>query len=191
MQVRRLRLLGVAFAAAVVCAPLAPAATPGPSVAHATMHYYAVGGVTDAQIRARMTADAPPAPDGFKGDAYTSWSYRWSWPGYGTSTCELAKAVLTLKMAVSFPRWTHPKAAPAAVAADWSRYARALALHESGHASFARARFPLILRAIKRATCRTADAAAKAQLTVIRNHDLAYDTRTRHGATQGAVFPPS
>jgi predicted secreted Zn-dependent protease len=169
--------------------PAATAATPSPRVAHATMHYYAVGGATEAQIRARLDARAPASPDGFKGDAYTSWHYRWSWPGYGAATCELARATVTLTVDVHFPRWTHPRGAPAAVAAAWNRYARALAVHESGHAAYARARYPYVVRAIKRATCRTADAAARAQLALIRRHDAAYDASTNHGATQGARFP--
>jgi predicted secreted Zn-dependent protease len=167
----------------------AAAATPNSVVPNATMHYYAVGGVSTAQIGARLAANAPASPDGCKCFAYTAWSYRWGWPGYGTATCDLTRAVVTLKVDVHFPRWTHPAAAPAAVAAAWTRFARALALHESGHASYARARSPFIVRAIKHATCRTADAAARAQLDVIRKHDVAYDARTKHGETQGAHFP--
>jgi predicted secreted Zn-dependent protease len=187
----RIRLFAtvLAVAASTALVASAPAATPSPRVAHATMHYYAVGGVTEAQIRARLNANAPASPDGFKGDAYTSWHFRWSWPGYGSSACNLAKAAVTLTVDVHFPRWTHPKAAPAAVAAAWNRYAKALAVHESGHANYARARYPFVLGAIRRATCRTADAAAQAQLALIRKHDVAYDASTNHGATQGARFP--
>jgi predicted secreted Zn-dependent protease len=191
MPLCRIRLVAAALAVtAALASPAAvPAATPNAVVAHATMHYYAVGGVTTAQIRARLNANRPASRDGFRGDAYTAWSYRWSWPGYGTSSCNLAKAVVTLKLDVHFPRWTHPKAASAAVAAAWARYARALAVHESGHANFARARYPFVVRAIQRATCRTADAVAQAQLSVIRKHDVAYDASTNHGETQGARFP--
>jgi predicted secreted Zn-dependent protease len=96
---------------------------------------------------------------------------------------------VTLRVVVSFPRWTHPAGTSAVVAADWARYARALARHEQGHVDDAVARDPFVLRAIKRATCSTADAAARAQLNLIRAHDIAYDARTHHGATQGAHFP--
>jgi predicted secreted Zn-dependent protease len=192
MVLCRIRLFAAALAATAAIAAsaaLAPAATPSPRVAGAAMHYYAVGGVTEAQIRARLDANAPASPDGFEGDAYTSWHYHWSWPGYGSSACNLAQAVVTVTVDVHFPRWTHPKAASAAVAAAWNRYATALAVHESGHANYARARYPFVVRAIRRATCRTADAAAQAQLALIRKHDVAYDAGTNHGATQGARFP--
>jgi hypothetical protein len=51
------------------------------------------------------------------------------------------------------------------------------------------ARYPAVVRAIKRATCRSADAAGLKQLNLIRKHDAAYDEATQHGATQGARFP--
>src|SRR5438128_1246488 len=85
MVLCRIRLFAIALTAVAAFASgasAAPTATPSPRVAHATMKYYAVGGVTEAQIRARLNANAPVSPDGFKGDAYTSWNYRWSWPGY-------------------------------------------------------------------------------------------------------------
>jgi len=189
MVLCRIRPIALALALAAALATAAPAASGGPLVARATMRYYAVGGTTDAQIRARLNARAPASPDGFDGDAFTRWNFRWSWPGYGSATCDLAKATLTLSVVVSFPRWTHPAGASAAVAADWLRYTRALARHEQGHVDSVRARDPLVLRAIKRATCATADAAARAQLQLIRAQDVAYDARTHHGATQGAHFP--
>jgi predicted secreted Zn-dependent protease len=153
------------------------------------MVYYDVGGTTAAQIRARLNARAPKSPDGFRGDAFTRWQFRWSWPGYGGANCQLSKAVVTLRVVVSFPRWTHPKVASAAVAADWARYSRALARHEQGHVDYAVTHQQSVVRAVKRASCGSADAAARTQLNLIRKHDVAYDLATQHGATQGARFP--
>jgi predicted secreted Zn-dependent protease len=182
-----LRLLALALP--LIAASAAGAAGPKPPVRHATMVYYAVGGVTPAQLRERLDARAPKSPGGYRGDAYTRWEYRWNWPGYGSANCSLAQAVVRLRVVVSFPRWTHPKAAPASLAAAWRRYTRALARHEQGHVDYAFARYPAVVRAIKRATCGTANAAALAQLELIRKHDVAYDSSTQHGATQGARFP--
>jgi predicted secreted Zn-dependent protease len=190
VRVRHLILLPLLLALAAASVAAAPAATPpaSPRVPHATMLYYAVGGATPAQIRARLNARAPASPDGFHGDAFTRWSFRWSWPGSGNS-CRLRQATVRLQIVVSFPRWTHPQTATAAVAAAWARYARALARHEQGHVDFARAHYPAVVRAIKGATCATANAAAERQLNVIRRHDVSYDAVTQHGATQGARFP--
>ena len=178
------------------CLPLAPAlaepvvaAAPAPRVKNATMVYYDVGGTTPAQIRERLEARAPRSPDGYPGDVFARWEFRWNWPGYGSSSCTLAQAKVTLRVTVSFPRWTHPKAAPASLAAAWARYSLALARHEQGHVNWAIAHRPAVLRAIKNATCRTANAAALKQLNLIRKHDVSYDKTTQHGATQGARFP--
>jgi len=184
---RAFLLLALALPLAV--APTAGAATPEPPVRHATMIYYAVGGATPAQVRERLDARAPKSPDGYRGDAYTRWEYRWNWPGYGTASCSLAQAVVTVRVVVSFPRWTHPKAAPASLVAAWNRYTRALARHEQGHVDYAVGRRAAVVRAIKRATCGSANAAALKQLDVIRKHDVSYDRSTQHGATQGARFP--
>jgi predicted secreted Zn-dependent protease len=191
MPFGRLRLLLVVLGLVGALAAAAPAATStaSPRVAHATMVYYAVGGATPAQIRARLNARAPASPDGFHGDAFTRWSFRWRWPGSAGGRCRVSEATVTLHIEVSFPRWTHPKAASAAVAAAWARYTRALARHEQGHVDFAVAHYPAVVRAIRRATCATANTAAQKQLDLIRRHDVSYDAATQHGATQGARFP--
>jgi predicted secreted Zn-dependent protease len=178
-----------ALVVATIAAAPGLAAAPAPRVAHATMVYYDVGGATASQLRARLDARAPRSPDGFRGDAFTRWEFSWSWPGYGSASCRLAKAVVKLRVIVSFPRWTRPQAASAALAANWARYSRSLARHEQGHVDYAVARYPAVVRAIKSATCTTANEAAQAQLTRIRTHDVSYDRSTQHGATQGARFP--
>jgi predicted secreted Zn-dependent protease len=134
VRLSRLTALLLPLALAAVTAVEAPAAPPPAiaRVAHATMVYYAVGGTTPEQIRARLNARAPASPDGFHGDAFTRWSFRWQWPGSTDGRCRVKEATVTLKIDVSFPRWTHPKAASAATAAAWARYARALARHERG-----------------------------------------------------------
>jgi predicted secreted Zn-dependent protease len=182
-------LLFLALALPPVVAPAAGAAKPKPPVKRATMVYYAVGGATPEQLRERLDARAPKSPDGYRGDAYTRWEYRWNWPGYGSASCSLTRAVVTVRVVVSFPRWTHPKAAPASLAAAWKRYTRALARHEQGHVDYAVGHRLAVVRAIKGASCSSANAAALEQLDVIRKHDVAYDRSTQHGATQGARFP--
>ncbi len=184
----RIALLA-ALILATVALPGAHAAPPSPRVAHATMIYYAVGGTTAAQVRARLNTRAPSSPDGCRCDAFTRWRFRWSWPGYGSADCRLSKAVVSLHVDVVFPRWTHPSAAAPGLAAAWARYARALARHEQGHVDYAVAHYPAVVRAIKGGTCRSAAAAAQAQLALIRKHDVSYDAATQHGATQGARFP--
>ena len=186
---RSLLVLPLALVAAAAFAQPASALAPAPRIAHATMVYYLVGGTTADQVRARIDKRRPAAPDGSHFDAYTHWEYRWNWPGYGSSRCTLSQARVTVEVTVSFPRWTHPNGAAAGLTAAWARYSKALARHEKGHVDYAVARYPAVVRAIKTSTCAHADAAATAQLNLIRKHDVAYDASTQHGATQGARFP--
>lgn len=186
---RCLTALALALAPAVALTQPASAMAPAPKVAHATMVYYAVGGTTANQVRARIDKRRPAAPDGSHFDAYTHWEYRWNWPGYGRSSCSLSQARVTVKITVSFPRWTKPAGADPTLAADWARYSKALARHEQGHVDYAFNRLPAVVRAIKNSSCANADKAATAQLNAIRKHDVSYDASTQHGATQGARFP--
>jgi len=79
MPARRLPLLAVLALALAAALPAAvSAAAPVPRIAHARMVYYDVGGVTAEQIRARLNVRAPHSPDGFRGDAYTRWQFRWN-----------------------------------------------------------------------------------------------------------------
>jgi predicted secreted Zn-dependent protease len=186
---RSLLALVVAAAPAAALAQPASAMAPAPKIAHATMVYYVVGGTTANQVRARIDKRRPVASDGSRYDAFTHWEYRWNWPGYGTSSCTLSQARVTVRVTVSFPRWSHPKGSAPTLPAAWARYSKALARHEKGHVDYAVARYPAVVRAIKNSTCAGADKAATAQLNLIRRHDVAYDASTRHGATQGARFP--
>jgi hypothetical protein len=51
------------------------------------------------------------------------------------------------------------------------------------------ANLPVVINAIRRATCSTAEAKAQEVLSGIRQNDIDFDARTNHGATEGAQFP--
>jgi predicted secreted Zn-dependent protease len=87
------------------------------------------------------------------------------------------------------PRWVPPKTASPGLVAKWANYTHALAEHEKGHVDFVVANYRSVAKAIKSATCGTAETAAQAAIDPIRQHDIDYDVVTDHGATQGARFP--
>ena len=151
------------------------------------MRYYDVTGSTATAVRAQMY-QLGPVDHGQHEDAYTAWYINWRWPP-GPGGCDLADVTVSDTITVTFPRWTPPAAASQALVADWVRYTHALATHEEGHVDFVVATLPAVKQAIESATCATADAAGNAVLDRIRQHDLAYDAATDHGATQGARFP--
>jgi len=85
--------------------------------------------------------------------------------------------------------WTTPEGAPSDLVAKWNRYIQALADHETGHVRNVVENYHFVLEAIKGTTCTTAEAAATAVLTRLRQYDSNYDAATEHGRTQGARFP--
>ena len=175
-----------------------PAATEAPgsaptvvvgTVPNAAMRYYDITGTTAAALRASMDAQGPVDSSGRRNDAFTTWNIDWTWPLNPDSSCILSGATINTTITVTFPRWLPPPGAPGSVVERWNTYESALVTHESGHVSFIVATAADVLAAIMGASCATAEAAAQAVVTRIRQHDLDYDEETNHGATQGARFP--
>jgi predicted secreted Zn-dependent protease len=158
-------------------------------IPNATVNYYDISGATADEMRTHLNALRPTAYDGSKGDAVTSWHIQWNWPGYGTSSCDLSGATVGYDIKVAFPHWVQPANPDPGLVVRWTTYTRNLATHEEGHVDYVVDNYQSVAAAIKGATCATADAAARAALDPIRQHDRDYDADTDHGATQGATFP--
>ena len=158
-------------------------------IPNATVNYYDISGATADEMRTQLNALRPTANDGSKGDAVTTWYVQWYWPGYGTSSCDLAAATVSYDIKVAFPHWVQPANPDPGLVARWTTYTNTLATHEEGHVDYVVDNYQSVAAAIKGATCATADAAAQTALRPIRQHDLDYDADTDHGATQGATFP--
>ena len=172
---------------------VAVAAVPGAfaGIPDVTIVTYPVRGMTVEAIRASLDAvRSVDRNDGEEVEAVSHWRFAWRWPGGANgSTCDLAAASVRFRATVTLPRLVGLASAPAEVRARWHRYRAALEEHEAGHVRYAWSQRGAVLAAIRGATCPTADAAGQAALHAIVEHDLAYDRDTRHGQTQGAVFP--
>ena len=132
------------------------------------------------------------------GDGFASGFIRWS---FGTSLnpagtqCRLTGVRVSLAQSYTMPRWrTHPRATYK-VRATWNRFLARLWVHERGHGriSFtAASNIERQLVLMRRSSCdrlvRDASAAANARVRQQSAQQVAYDARTGHGATQGAVF---
>jgi len=159
---------------------------------------YDVTGRTAPEIRAAMNANpARPVDQGDKVDAFTRWESRLNWSYSGASgMCVATSVAPTLAITFTFPRWVlSPNPSPGTIQ-QWGTYLDALQLHEGGHqqngidaTSDAVGR----VKAVGTASCAEFNAAAsqvmQAALKVGNEADTRYDAATRHGATQGAVFP--
>jgi predicted secreted Zn-dependent protease len=157
-----------------------------------TIDYYPVDGGDAMAIRRAIDAARPTdAHDGRRVDALSSWDLRWSWPRTRRGGCDLAAATIRYKATVRMPQLAATARLTAAERADWDRYVAALARHEAGHVRYTYRHRGDILAAIRRATCRTADAAALAALAGLDADQIAYDRETAHGTKDGASFPAS
>jgi predicted secreted Zn-dependent protease len=155
-------------------------ATPGVTVA-----YYDVSGTDVPAIRAAMLDARPTDPnDGKRVDAVTRTQLRWSWP-LTKRGCRLQRATVTFSAIVILPRLADP-AVPGSIRAGWAAYLARLEAHELTHLRYGFDGRLDVLAAIKAATCRTADAAARAALAKIQQRDIAFDRATDHGDRDAA-----
>lgn len=200
-RVRSLLIFFALLLASLACnflLPPADSATPtvGPTptadqtadITGADIIYYDIYGQSADDLRGQMNALGPP-DGGRRWDAYTAWYIRWNWPGYGTRDCDLGRATTSLEITVTLPRWANPKGADSALITKWNKYYETLSRHEQGHVDIVTKSYPKVLQAIQNATCQTAEQAALQAIEPIHEADQDYDTRTRHGATEGATFP--
>ena len=188
---RALRLVSVVVAfgmLAAVAVPLASAA----ATERVTTTTYRVFGSTEQQVRASLDARRPGDYD-----ARTQWFVDWSYTSaIRSSRCVVATSKVHTRIVFTYPRWVAPASASEELRADWTRYMSRLRVHESGHASIGRLTARRIVATLARTTASTCSALDRSLRAVIARHfragnaaDIAYDRRTRHGETQGAVFP--
>jgi predicted secreted Zn-dependent protease len=159
------------------------------SIPHATIHYYPITGSTAEAIRAQMNAKGPLDDAGDRVDALTEWYVSWNWPGYGWRMCFLGKVTVNYSVQVTLPYWDPPPEAAPELISSWEHFIAALANHERGHVDHIVQNVHTVEEVIQEATCLSAEEAAQSVLAEFRAFDIAYDTATQHGATQGVRFP--
>lgn len=192
----RLALLIVLFATGCVTVPkpraailLPPSVWPQETV----IHWYDIEGDTEAELRAQMDAKGPEGHD-----AYTAWHVTWRFPfARADDGCSTGPVTTNVRITVTLPRWRGPVDEGDPLVRRWRRYLDALKEHESGHRETgfrAATDIAEVLPALPpKPTCEEAEEAANAAamevLARYRTRDTEYDGETRHGETQGAVFP--
>jgi predicted secreted Zn-dependent protease len=149
---------------------------------------YDVAGRDPAAVRHSIDAARPTdSNDGKRVDGLSRYEYRWLWHDDGHGKCTSALEDISFSATVTIPRLVDGKAPPK-LREQFDRYRQSLLLHEDGHIRYAWNHRGDIASAINAATCATADAAARAALKAIAEHDVAYDKATRHGATTVLPF---
>jgi predicted secreted Zn-dependent protease len=123
------------------------------------------------------------------------WRYRYAASAEG---CTLTSATVSVLLAFRVPEWHAPRYVDRAMVKTWNRFFAALWRHERGHVrnglEAAGAIEQMLQAAGPFSTCReveaAVDAAAERLLDRSRGRDRAYDERTEHGLSQGAVLLP-
>lgn len=161
--------------------------------------YYQITGSTAKQLRTQLNQLGPfdqrfnQRFDGAtKGNI--DWNYRYSTSSDG---CKISSADVNTVITIVLPDWQAPAKASQQLINQWNRYIEALQVHENGHQQYWIQASYKILQTLKNfstlPSCeqlgRAANAASNRLVEKYVQQDLRYDRKTRHGRTQGAVFP--
>jgi predicted secreted Zn-dependent protease len=161
--------------------------------------YYSVSGATAQQVRSQLSQRGPvDRISGSRFDAITDWKVRWTYH-YRQSgqQCVVDAVHGNVNILFTLPKWNQPARAGQSLISEWNDYYAALKTHENGHKANGVAAIKDILQTL--ATLPTyafcgelevaANAAAQRVMQAYNQQDREYDRLTRHGFTQGAIFP--
>ncbi len=160
-----------------------------------TVRYEIQGDTADALREQMSRLGTIDKRTGVRYGGFTNWDYRWH-INYRVSSgkCRITRAAIRLDLKYTLPRWWAPSSASPDLVSEWNRFLKALRGHENGHGALAVAGGRKTLKKLRalspRYSCSALETAAKRvfareseRVTTVED---AYDTRTDHGATQGA-----
>ncbi len=164
-----------------------------------SVQYYDVTGATAREVRASLNREGPiSGTDGKRYDAVCRWNVAWKFEyRRGNGSCAIASASTEVKITITFPRLKADGTTSASLVKAFASYSEKLMVHEKGHAQnaidAARKIEAGILALRPEPNCEAMRNAANnrghALIKEANQADLDYDSRTQHGATQGARFP--
>jgi predicted secreted Zn-dependent protease len=114
---------------------------------------------------------------------------RWGWRARSGGGCDLSKPSIDFRARTLLPRLVGERDLDPALQARWRAFLAAVHAHEARHVRYAYDHRKDVAAAIRASDCANADAAAAAAVRAIAQRDFDYDRATRHGITEGAVFP--
>ncbi len=163
-----------------------------------TYDYYEIQGHTEKELQQQMNASGIQGADGNSHYAYTNWYLKWNYTYNSTAvSCSIATVATSVDANYKLPKWINNENAPADLRNKWNRFIQNLELHEYGHKEIGIQTAKEIERSIAalkpRPSCeeleRAANSIGQQILEKSRPTEADYDLRTRHGITQGAIFP--
>lgn len=186
---------------AILCLLLAPcrvqSAEPQPSQVRIDekITHYPVLGDTLEELRAQLQRQASVQTGGAHGRTHSEITVEYGLDE-GADGCRMRDLEVRLSITVMLPEWTPGASADPQLLERWNRAASALERHEATHRRYAReAAEALRLRLLAigaKHDCAALRSDANRQLLRAKLWqqfmDWRYDTRTRNGATEGAVL---
>lgn len=162
-----------------------------------TTNFYSVTGATIPELRQSIRENRP-WKQRVGHDAMTDWLVNWQFTVVPVADgCRCVSFITRTEIAITLPRWTAPAEAPEATRKVWRQYIEALERHEAGHGAIALAAAAELGKRIQSpgatADCdelkRWIEGMCPLVIAGFRSRDQAYDEKTRHGETQGAMLP--
>jgi len=162
------------------------------------VEFYEISWECDRDLQKGMRDKGCAWKDGKKYHSLTSWSLKWDY-GYNQTSlsCTAESFQPVIDINIRYPKWAKTGNPPAELQEKWDRFMTNLITHEEGHRDMvveaASEAALAVMRLPPQATCADLDREVKklchTRMKQLDEDSKNYDAETKHGLTQGAVFP--
>jgi predicted secreted Zn-dependent protease len=151
---------------------------------------YPVRGRSPRAIRESINEGRPKPEEGDAFDARTVWRYQTRWLNDAAGVCDPTTVEVEMTIIVTLPELATRDALDRREREQWDHYLTALIAHEHNHVRVALAGAEQLRTFMRSAPdCTTMEAVQRQIGASIQAANDAYDETTRHGRTEGAVYP--
>jgi predicted secreted Zn-dependent protease len=160
--------------------------------------YYEIMGQDEKELRKQMSRNGSSWSDGNQYDSLTRWRVTWDY-GYERTphACSADFFRANVEITIRYPKWVRTDDDPSPLQEKWDSYLASLVTHETGHRDMAVEAVQDLTRTIAdmpaAPTCEELDRKIRSlcheRMQKLNDNAKEYDSMTRHGLAQGAVFP--
>jgi predicted secreted Zn-dependent protease len=169
-----------------------------PPVVNEEYEYYEVCGCCEEELHCDLKKKCVTWTDGKKYDSLTSWDIKWDHQyDRASKTCSVNSFRPVINFTFRYPKWNRTDKAPKSLMGKWDRYLKSLIAHETGHRDLVVEAVNDLSRVVVQLppapSCDDLDRNVRAlfrkSMEKMKQDQREYDETTKHGTTQGAVFP--
>ncbi len=169
-----------------------------PPVVSESYEYYEVCGYCEKDLQCELKQKSITWNDGKKYDSETRWKVKWDYDYSRTpQACTPDSFRVNVEVVFRYPKWARTVNAPQQLVEKWDAYMNNLIMHENRHRDIVVEAANELSRAVAElpATRSCADldrevtALCRVRMKKLSEAQSEYDAATKHGHTQGAVFP--